>query len=147
MSIRFIYQDQDRCIGCHACEIHCKTEHNVPVGIRFARIVTLGPTIVNDVPRMSFVFMTCFHCSEPMCVSACPSGAMQQRQSDGIVYVDSDACTGCMECIEACPCSFPQYNDDTGTVIKCDYCKDRIDAGLQPACVTGCTTGALYWTG
>ncbi|MBF0539137.1 MAG: 4Fe-4S dicluster domain-containing protein [Nitrospirae bacterium] len=146
MSKRFIYQDQDRCIGCLACEIHCKTENDVPVGIRLSRIVPSGPTMIDDVPRMSFVFMGCFHCSEPLCVEACPTGAMIQRQADGIVYVDSDACVGCRECIEACPCSCPQYNEDTGKVTKCDYCKDRIDAGLKPACVTGCTTGALYWT-
>jgi Fe-S-cluster-containing dehydrogenase component len=38
----------------------------------------------------------------------------------------------------------PQLNAETGKVGKCDLCKDRIDAGLEPACVTKCTTGCLH---
>jgi len=25
--------DNRRCIGCHACSVACKTEHEVPVGV------------------------------------------------------------------------------------------------------------------
>ena len=25
--------DQNRCIGCHACTVACKEEHQVPVGV------------------------------------------------------------------------------------------------------------------
>nr|WP_236698931.1 4Fe-4S dicluster domain-containing protein [Thermodesulfovibrio aggregans] len=35
------------------------------------------------------------------------------------------------------------HNPETGKVVKCDYCKDRVDQGLKPACVTKCTTKAL----
>jgi Fe-S-cluster-containing dehydrogenase component len=48
-----------------------------------------------------------------------------------------------MECLEACPWSVPRFNEHTGKMIKCDFCVDRIDNGLEPACVTACTTHAL----
>ena len=142
----YIFQDQKRCIGCYACELHCKTKNNAPEGAKLCRIVPTGPQVVKGVPRMHFVFMPCFHCEKPWCVYACPTGAMTKRSKDGIVYVKSDLCVGCKNCITACPWGVPQWNSETGKVMKCDYCMDRIDQGLQPACVTGCTTGALKFT-
>jgi Fe-S-cluster-containing dehydrogenase component len=70
---------------------------------------------------------------------------MQKRASDGIVFVDASLCVGCKSCITACPWGVPQWDCTTGKVIKCDYCKDRVDRGLKPACVTKCTAHALLW--
>jgi Fe-S-cluster-containing dehydrogenase component len=145
MSEHYIYQDQNRCIGCRACEMHCKTKNDVPVGPSFCKIIPVGPQVKGGVPRIQFIFMPCFHCEVPWCVSACPTGAMQKRPSDGIVFVEQSLCIGCKACITACPWGAPQWNKETGKVFKCDYCKDRVDEGLLPACVTGCTTEALKW--
>jgi Fe-S-cluster-containing dehydrogenase component len=70
---------------------------------------------------------------------------MQKREKDGIVFVDAEACIGCKTCITACAWGVPQWDEESGKVIKCDYCMDRIDQGLEPACVTGCVTGSLKW--
>ena len=42
----------------------------------------------------------------------------------------------------ACPFGAPTFGPD-GKMKKCDGCIDRIRAGLEPACVRGCTFGAL----
>ena len=145
MSEFTIYQDQKLCIGCRACEVHCKTEHDLPVGPQFCKIIEVGPKVVQGIPRINFMFMPCFHCEEAFCISACPTGAMQKREKDGIVWVDAESCIGCKACITACPWGIPQWDASSGKVIKCDYCKDRLDQGLEPACVTGCVTGSLKW--
>jgi len=143
MSQYYILQDLSQCIGCLSCEVHCKTNKNLPVGPRLGQIIQVGPKIVDGRPKLAFVFMPCFHCSEPWCVPVCPTGAMRVRPKDQIVYVDQSLCVGCKSCISACPWGAPQWNPQTNKVVKCDYCMDRIDQGLQPACVSKCVTHCL----
>ena len=143
MSKYMLRHDEANCIGCLACEVHCKTNKDLGAGPDPCQVIALGPVDVDGHPRMRFVFMPCFHCEDPWCVRACPTGAMQQREKDGIVFVESALCIGCKSCIAACPWGTPQWDPATNKVVKCDYCKDRIDVGLQPACVTKCVTGCL----
>jgi Fe-S-cluster-containing dehydrogenase component len=98
--------------------------------------------MLGGVPRTDFRFRSCYHCEAPHCVAVCPTGAMQKR-ADGIVFVDQERCIGCTACAGACPWGVPERNPSTGKAVKCDYCMDRLDAGLNPACVTRCTTHAL----
>ncbi len=145
MSVYYLYQDKKKCIGCYSCTIACKTNKNILVGPRPTEIIAVGPRIIDGIPRASYVFMPCFHCENPWCVAACPTGAMQKRPQDGIVHVAPDLCVGCKSCMSACPWGTPQWNSETGKVIKCDFCINRVDAGLKPACVTVCTTHCLHF--
>ncbi len=143
MSKYYLIQDTKKCIGCHACEIQCKTNKSLPPGPRLCQVIEVGPQLIDNIPRASYIFMPCFHCQNPWCVAACPTGAMTRREKDGIVYVDHNLCVGCKTCISACPWGAPQWDPEKGKVVKCDYCMDRIDAGLKPACVTACATHCL----
>jgi DMSO reductase iron-sulfur subunit len=145
MSKYYLFQDVKNCIGCHSCEVACKSNKDLPLGPRVCQVVTIGPRMVDYVPKAAYIFMPCFHCEDPWCVAACPTGAMQKRAKDGIVFVDHDLCVGCKTCMSACPWGAPQWNSDIGKVVKCDYCKDRIDEGLKPACATVCTTHCLHF--
>lgn len=145
MSQYYLFQDTQRCIGCHACEVQCKANKMLPVGPKLCQVIEVGPQWSGDVPRAAYVYIGCFHCEKPWCVDACPTGAMQRRAKDGIVFVDFSLCVGCKCCISACPWGAPQWDPIRGGVVKCDYCMDRLDGGLQPACVTACPTGCLHF--
>jgi ferredoxin len=85
MSKYMLRHDEASRIGCQAGEVHCKTNKNLGPGPAPCKIISVGPIDVGGQPRMRHVFMPCFHCEEPWCVKACPTGAMQQREKDGIV--------------------------------------------------------------
>lgn len=133
--------NKDRCISCHACLVHCKQKNRLPVGVAQNKLeVTLLEKGGKPVIRNKY--QPCLMCKKPQCVPACPTGAMYQRE-DGLVLVDLEKCDGCGECVTACPFDSPMLNPETGKVAKCDYCIDRVEQGLDPACVTGCTGKAL----
>lgn len=143
MSKYYLLQDSERCIGCLACEIHCKTNKNLPVGPALCKNMSVGPVAVQDIPRVRMVFMPCFHCEEPWCLNVCPTGAIQKRSQDGIVFIEPSLCIGCKSCITACPWGACQWDPVATKAVKCDYCMDRLDQGLKPACVTKCLTQCL----
>ena len=137
-----IYLNTRRCIGCHGCEVHCKTNKSLPVGPFLCEISTTPLKKIGGIPRVEFTFSTCRHCDDPLCLPVCPTGAMRKRD-DGIVYIDQETCIGCMACQGACPWQIPVQNPDDRKAVKCDFCMDRLDAGLKPACISKCTTHAL----
>ena len=142
MNKYIIYLNSKRCIGCHGCVVHCKVNKDLPVGPLLCAISHEPLKSIHNLPMTEFTFRSCYHCEDPNCMHICPVDAMIKRK-DGIVYVDKDKCIGCMACAKACPWTIPQHNPLTNKAEKCDYCMDRVDAGLKPACVAKCTTHAL----
>lgn len=136
--------DQRTCIGCHACTVACKTEHEVPVGQfrTWVKYVDRG-TFPNT--TREFGVMRCNHCTDAPCVTICPTKALFKRD-DGIVDFDRDRCIGCKSCMQGCPYDAIYLDADTRTAAKCNFCAHRIDADLEPACVVVCPTHSI-WVG
>jgi phenylacetyl-CoA:acceptor oxidoreductase 27-kDa subunit len=172
--------DLKKCVHCYSCMIACKQEHFLPPEIFWSRLVISETGDYPQVRKLVYPVL-CNHCQEAPCVKVCPSGASTIRP-DGIVEINADKCTGCQYCVITCPYqqrSF--YGDDkkeyfpgqgktelekigqtlyplqTGTVIKCNFCKERIDSGLKqnlkpgidrgatPACVNICMVKARHF--
>ena len=144
MGQKNIFVDLEYCFGCRACEVACKQENDIPVGIKWMNVVKVGPRMVGDKLRMDFVPMRCKHCAKAPCIDACPEKAITKR-SDGIVLINSELCNGCMSCAEACPFGVIQLNDKTQVAEKCTLCVHLVDAGLEPACVHTCPSKCLYF--
>jgi Fe-S-cluster-containing dehydrogenase component/formate-dependent nitrite reductase membrane component NrfD len=136
--------DQRTCIGCHACTVACKTEHQIPVG-QFRTWVKYIDQGEWPSSTRAFGVMRCNHCSDAPCVSICPTKALFKRD-DGIVDFDSARCIGCKSCMQACPYDAIYIDEDTHTAAKCNFCAHRVDDGLAPACVVVCPTRSI-WAG
>ena len=144
------YLDTQICTGCKTCVVACKDKNDLDPGVRWRRVVeyTGGEwlrmpdgTYRQDVFSY-YISVSCNHCSEPICVEACPTAAMNQDQN-GIVSIDQSKCMGCGYCGWACPYSAPQYQASSGQMGKCDFCRDELKAGKAPTCVAACPTRAL----
>lgn len=133
--------DHTRCIGCHACSTACKSENLVPLGVNrtYVKYVDVG---VFPNARRAFQVTRCNQCADPPCATACPTAAMHQR-ADGIVDFDKRVCIGCKACIAACPYDAIFINPEDGAAEKCNFCAQRLDIGLEPACVVVCPTEAI----
>lgn len=136
--------DVDRCVGCYSCEVACKQEHRIPVGIKRVNLNVIGPRIVAGSLRSDFVPVFCMHCDKPPCVEACPNGSLYKR-SDGVVLLNAEQCIGCLYCIEACPFGAIQHNAEKHVVEKCDLCVHLTDKGSEPPCVKHCMGQCLYY--
>lgn len=133
--------DNRMCIGCHACTVACKSEHDVPLGVNRTWV---KQTEKGEFPNTRRVFsvLRCNHCTDAPCVEICPVEALYIRK-DGIVDFNNDRCIGCKSCMQACPYDALYIDPDTHTAAKCNYCAHRIDVGLEPACVNVCPEHAI----
>lgn len=135
--------DLDRCVGCGACVLACKSEWNVADGQRRNWVIPIGPEgSFPDRIESTFYVGLCNHCERPSCVAACPTGATY-KDDQGRVLVERELCIGCGYCVSACPYGARYIHPQLEKVDKCDFCRARMEAGAErPACVQACIAGA-----
>jgi Fe-S-cluster-containing dehydrogenase component len=130
--------DLRRCIGCHACTIACKAEHDIPIGVNRCWVKTVERGAFPDTRRFFFPVL-CNQCDAAPCVRICPTSALFKRR-DGIVDLNGEACIGCRACMQACPYDQLFIDPGTRTAEKCNFCANRVENRLLPACVSVCPT-------
>ncbi len=125
--------NHESCWGCLACEVACKQENRAPYGIKLISVSEDGPRMKDGDPYFVFKVNMCEHCDDPPCEKVCPEEAITKRQ-DGVVVMDSDSCSGCESCVDACPYEAIVFDVDRKIALKCNLCHHRLDNGLIPAC-------------
>jgi anaerobic dimethyl sulfoxide reductase subunit B (iron-sulfur subunit) len=137
------YLDLARCTSCYSCVVACKAHHAIlDETVYWRRVMTLETGRYPDV-RLANLSMACMHCGTPACREVCPTHAIHKRQEDGLVTVDQNLCIGCKMCLMACPFGIPQFGKN-GKMQKCNFCLERLEVGLSPACVNVCPAKALH---
>ena len=115
--------DLERCTGCKSCEAACKTEHRLGPGEYRNKVVWASAL---EEAGLAFLTLTCQHCERPACLRVCPVNpkAIAKDPVTGIVRIDESRCTGCGECVIACPYSAMGYDAKGHHAVKCDLCTD-----------------------
>ena len=155
-----IVTDLNRCTGCMTCVIACKEENLTGPRVWWRKILEMENETYENI---TYVPYACMHCDTPACVEACTEEAIYKRP-DGIVLIDQNKCTGCRDCIRACPYGVITINpsDDyfaeklpyqkdaapyrvqqPGKSSKCTLCYHLVDQGQQPRCVQACPSQVL----
>ena len=155
------YIDTSTCIGCKACEAACVEWNDLrtiathqegsyqtlpELDAHFWNLIRFNERTSDDGGPMWLMRKDqCMHCAEPGCLAACPAPGAIVQYSNGIVDVNPSACIGCGYCSTGCPFDVPKFDKHTGKMAKCTLCVDRVEVGLEPACVKACPTGCLQF--
>jgi len=142
---KIIVVDINRCMGCHSCELACAVAHS--------RSKDLVKALYEENPQAPKIILEhfddksfpihCRHCEDAPCIVVCPSKAMSRQSKNDPVVLDRDKCIGCHACIIVCPFGVIKKDRNGKSLIKCDLCFERLEAGENPACVEACPTGAI----
>jgi formate dehydrogenase iron-sulfur subunit len=145
--------DVTKCTGCEKCVEACIEKNNLNIdksyfdretsrdGLSSDRLLSIKK--INDA---RFARLSCMHCLEPACVSACLVGGITKSEEGAVIY-DPDKCIGCRYCMLACPFHIPRYewNEVKPFMKKCNLCYDRIKENKLPACVESCPQKAIIF--
>jgi len=152
--MKTIVIDVDLCIGCRNCQFACKDEHFDNDWSPIAKPqpeehlwMKVSEIERGSIPKLvvDWVPLMCLHCDNAPCIPACPETAIYKR-ADGIVIIDPQKCTGCKDCMDACPYGVIYFNEGLKLCQKCTMCAHLLDDGWkEPRCVTACPTGALIF--
>ncbi len=159
MSVYSICYDSQACVRCFTCVVQCSVENRLRLQREGKTAIELW---VNEaLPQFNYIYPRqrefgtypnayqitelhhCMHCENSPCARNCPSKAIEVRKG-GQVVIHQDRCVGCRTCQDACPFGVPVYDRATNKSYKCIMCYDRVESGLEPACVSGCIAGGLF---
>jgi Fe-S-cluster-containing dehydrogenase component/CRP-like cAMP-binding protein len=136
----------DRCTRCDDCVRACAATHDN------------NPRFVRQGPKHDGLMIAnaCMHCSDPVCMIGCPTGAIGRDVMTGTVRINDRTCIGCAMCANSCPYDairMVEIRDPSGAILvdqttqqpiqqatKCDFCAGQLTG---PACQNACPHDAL----
>ena len=151
--------DATLCTACRGCQVACKQWHDLPaeetvnrgtyqnpadLSFDTYKLVRMREEVVDGKLRWLFFPDQCRHCIEAPCrdMAGEPSAIFTNEATGAVIYTANTRDLDAAEIRESCPYDIPRKAED-GTLAKCDMCIDRVENGLEPACVKVCPTGAM----
>jgi Fe-S-cluster-containing dehydrogenase component len=102
--------DLQKCVGCGACALACKTENNTQDRTK-GQTFNWADFIMKEegkFPDMKYTArpVLCNHCTDAPCVKACPvTPKAMHKHENGMTIYNEERCIGCRLCQKACPYS------------------------------------------
>jgi Fe-S-cluster-containing dehydrogenase component len=141
MTVKTMFIDPSRCIGCRACEAACREcDSHKGESMIMVDFIDRGGSVATQ-PTL------CMHCEDPLapCAQVCPALAILITEDGVVQQADPSRCIGCRNCVYACPFGVPKFDIKARLMKKCNLCYDRTSQGLQPWCAQACPTDAIWY--
>jgi formate dehydrogenase iron-sulfur subunit len=154
--------DLSKCTACRGCQVACKQwkrkpaektantgTHQNPPDLSFAtlKLVRFRETTIDGQFKWLFFPDQCRHCLDAPCKlvsdGVAPEAIVKDPDTGAIVFTEKTRELDIGQVRPVCPYDIPRVDPDTGIMYKCDMCLDRVRAGMLPACVKTCPTGAM----
>ena len=123
--------DNRRCIGCHACSVACKVEHEVPLGVArtWVKYVEKG-----DVPgdAAHLPVTRCNHCDGRALRRDLPDHALSTSAATGSSTSTPSAASAARPACRAVRTTRSTSIPRTETAAKCNFCAHKVEVGLEP---------------
>ena len=158
------FVDLSRCTACRGCQVACKQwkqlpaeqtkntgSHQNPPDLSAVTLKVVRFKEVSDDTGFKWLFMPdqCRHCVTPPCKDAADGvnkeAIVEDKKTGAVLFTEKTKLVPFKVIREACPYDIPRLDEKTKLVTKCDMCNDRVTAGMLPACVKTCPTGAMHF--
>ncbi|RLI68048.1 MAG: (Fe-S)-binding protein [Candidatus Gerdarchaeota archaeon] len=121
MAKKLTVRHLERCVGCLNCVMACARERFNKLSIDQAAIAVkaAGQTAYYSI-------IVCRGCQDPVCLRACPTGALRKRPGGGVI-LNKAKCDACGLCKDACILGAIKLDQITGMPIICIHCGQCVD--------------------
>ncbi|OGQ10863.1 MAG: 4Fe-4S ferredoxin [Deltaproteobacteria bacterium RBG_19FT_COMBO_46_12] len=144
--------DLQRCVGCGACAIACKTENNTQDRTKgqtfnWADFVYKTEGKFPDV-RFTAIPVLCNHCTDAPCVKVCPvTPKAMHKHKNGMTIHNQERCIGCRQCQEACPYSTRDVDESKAAYSVISFNDDSDETHVfykeDKELIKGCTASGV----
>ena len=101
-----IYVNEKWCLGCHLCEYYCAFANSGKSSmVKALKDHKIAPRIrIEERDNISFA-VNCRHCTDPLCVKGCISGALSTSNEGAVQKCELCAknAFGQPMCVQGCP--------------------------------------------
>ena len=127
-----IFVQKEKCNGCRICELRCSFEHEQSFSPTLSRI-----QVIKNEKEGIAIPKTCIICGK--CIESCPEDAISKSKKTGAIQIDWERCTGCLECVKACPYGVMRMHPTLNVAMTCNLCDG------DPQCVKYCPEVVLHY--
>lgn len=117
MAKYLVANGMSKCISCFSCMTACAAFNRHSFSLEKSRIHIRTKGGVTGTLKAD----VCLGCEEPACSEVCPTGALKNRGSRGVILKSED-CVGCKRCVGACIAHAITFDESQNLPLVCKQC-------------------------